>query len=372
MEIPRLSRYALTQCWQTTIGTLLAGLDPREREDLYLIVYIANTRPEEHPLYGKPLLQFADSTASARDVASPSLFSELVELEQSHQYVNKTAYDFSLALRHCFDQTVAPYIMLFEDDIVAADGWLAQTRSALHDAEAMAGIKRREWLDVRLFNDAKNLRWREIKVDGSEWHLLWVVLPPLLPSIMGLTYLMLKQARRTKLGSNMYTMQAARIFCLVSIPLFALVFINTGYLVTMPQPDGLTVQSWGCCTQGEVFPRARVPFLVDALQSRSSVSPADLTVWDFATENGLLRFVMNPPVIQHAGSSSILTPDRPMKETVWSMAFEDWDAGDLRLRHEQLMKELYYQPVGVGRSDRRSHGLTSMPTVQERSGKTHQ
>jgi hypothetical protein len=103
----------------------------------------------------------------------------------------------------------------------------------------------------------------------------------------------------------------------------------------------VSIQPWGCCTQGEIFPRAKVPELITQLRDRAKTSPADITVWNHAADEHLLRLVLDPPMVQHVGFSSVLAPDRKKGKSVWSVAFEDLDAGKLEDDHRRMVKELY-------------------------------
>lgn len=53
--IPSIGRGG-AQYMIATIGSLLEGLTPEERSDMFLVVFIAHTDPSTHPLYGEPWL----------------------------------------------------------------------------------------------------------------------------------------------------------------------------------------------------------------------------------------------------------------------------------------------------------------------------
>jgi hypothetical protein len=302
---------------------------------------MANTEPKTHPLYDSPILSLANSVVSAEDIASPKFLQKLALLEQNKAFVEKTALDFSFALEQCLLSSNASHIALFEGDIVAAEGWFARMQMALREVYKISAQREQEWLDLRLFNDAKELGWAAHKIGHSRIPLLVITLPLIILALSGTTFLLLERLRSTKNGSKMVSLQATQTICLVSIPIFVILYIRTGYLSTQPRPVGVSIQRWGCCTQGEIFPRHQVPELIAQLRERATGSPADITVWDHAGENNLLRLVLDPPMVQHVGFSSILTPNRTMKRAIWNMDFEDLDAVELRSMHREMVTELY-------------------------------
>jgi hypothetical protein len=268
------------------------------------------------------------------------MLQKLKSLEANHSYVEKTSYDFSLALSSCYSNSTAPYIALFEGDIVAADGWFARMKLALKDATAVSTKQNQDWLDLRLFNDAKEIRWTARRFGRSNIPILAMAMPIVIASLSGLVYIALRLSRKRS-GSAMLSEQAIRTICLFTIPAFVILFFQVGYLSTIPRPTGVRVQPWGCCTQGIIFPRARVPELIEKLQERASHTPADITIWNHAADQHLLRLVLDPAMVQHVGFSSVLDPERKKDKAVWSVDFEDLDPGVLAEEHEKMVLELY-------------------------------
>jgi hypothetical protein len=159
--------------------------------------------------------------------------------------------------------------------------------------------------------------------------------------LAGMAYLLLNQLRKSSAGSGILSEQAVYTICLVTIPVFVVMFFKTGYMSTMPRPDGVSIQPWGCCTQGEIFPRSEIPGLITQLRKRAKTTPADITVWLYAKQQRLLRMALDPPVVQHLGFSSVLAPERKKTKNVWSVAFEDLDETRLMDQHARILKELY-------------------------------
>jgi hypothetical protein len=319
----------------------LAGLTAEERINLDLRVYIANTDPSSHPLYGSSLLSLTNSVVSAENVTSSPRLENLIFLERNEIYIEKSAWDFSLALEHCYLNSTADYIGLFEGDIVAANSWFARTQLALREVETVSTNRHQDWLDLRLFNDAKEIRWTAYRFGRSNIPMIALFLPILFAALSGITYFWLSLFRRTAFGSKSLSQQTVKTICLITIPLFLILFFQTGHLSTIPRPSGVSVQSWGCCTQGEIFPRSKVPNLISQLRHRAKRSPADITVWDHASDGHLLRFVLDPPMVQHVGFTSVSAPKRKKNKSVWSVSFEDLDAEKLEEEHETILEKLY-------------------------------
>jgi hypothetical protein len=64
--------------------------------------------------------------------------------------------DYIYVLRECLDKSDAPYIAIFEDDIIFAEAWLAKTINALAELRQRS----QSWLYLRLFYTETSLSWR--------------------------------------------------------------------------------------------------------------------------------------------------------------------------------------------------------------------
>lgn len=81
--------------------------------------------------------------------------------------------------------------------------------------------------------------------------------------------------------------------------------------------------------------------MITQLRERAKELPADITVWHHASDEHLLRPVLDPPMVQHLGFASMLVPERKKSKSVWSVAFEDLDGEKLEKDHRRMVKELY-------------------------------
>jgi hypothetical protein len=262
-----------------------------EREDLDLRVYFANTEPSQHPLWENWLLDLVDKPISADSVTSPSQFEELRRLEKEESFFHKAGLDFSYALEDCYVSSSAPYIAIFEGDILVADGWFARARMGLK----IIARHSEPWLDMRLFNAERSIGWDSNALFGN--NVLWISIG-ISSALLGATFLL---RRYTKFNS--FSNPTLAVICLMFIPMFLIFFFQSGKTSMLPSPSGVTVQNWGCCTQGLILPREQVPGFVAELRNRASVAPPDIIAIDYAEAQKLQRYALNPVQVQHLGQN---------------------------------------------------------------------
>ncbi|TAQ87813.1 hypothetical protein B7494_g3839 [Chlorociboria aeruginascens] len=148
------------------IGSLLADLTEEERSKLHLYVLFANVDPTIHPTWKQPWLENVVDEAVGYNVSSDVL-AHLKELEEKRDFQEKGVYDYVYALDSCYS-TGAPYIAIFEDDIIAVDGWMAKTRKALQEIDhAVHELgKHWDWIYLRLFYSETFMLWN----NGDYWY----------------------------------------------------------------------------------------------------------------------------------------------------------------------------------------------------------
>lgn len=115
-----------------TIGSVLEGLDERERRAMYLVVFLAHSNQSQHEDYGQPWLRsMVDSLPTyPQDAKTMELIRKLERDNDYPAHARKQKIDYSVLLSEC--AKVNPqYTMTLEDDVVALDGWFHRTLSAL-------------------------------------------------------------------------------------------------------------------------------------------------------------------------------------------------------------------------------------------------
>ena len=125
----------------TAVGSLLHSLTPEERQEIYLVLFIAHTDPTTHPSYSEPWLEnVADQVLTYALPAEQLDHIRDLENEQG-LFREKALFDYTYLLKTCA-ATGAPYIVMNEDDVIAIDGWYHRTVEAVRIAEEKTMRKR--------------------------------------------------------------------------------------------------------------------------------------------------------------------------------------------------------------------------------------
>jgi hypothetical protein len=120
-----------------TIGSVLEGLDERERRAIYVVVFLAHSNQTQHEDYGQPWLRnMVDSLPTyPQDADTMDLIRKLERDNDYPAHARKQKIDYSVLLSEC--AKVNPkYTMTLEDDVVALDGWFHRALSALQTVSA--------------------------------------------------------------------------------------------------------------------------------------------------------------------------------------------------------------------------------------------
>jgi hypothetical protein len=141
------------------VGSMLKGLSALERAALSVNVLFANAAdPAVHPDYGAPWLSVVDHAAGYENVTDAEL-AELRALEQAQDFQRKGVLDYVYMLERCYRETRAPFIAVFEDDIVFAVDWLARTLLGLQHLATTPAHELAPWLYLRLFYSETYMGW---------------------------------------------------------------------------------------------------------------------------------------------------------------------------------------------------------------------
>ena len=124
----------------------------------------------------------------------------------------------------------------------------------------------------------------------------------------------------------------------------------------LPVPEGVhQMPKFGCCSQAFVFPRSRIPDLVQLYESRL-VGYVDMITEEFANANDEIRWAVTPSVVQHVGRKSskgaagdgdaVAASFKPKSkgelsevEKLWNFGFELNDVKALRAEHERALDD---------------------------------
>lgn len=130
------------------------------------------------------------------------------------------------------------------------------------------------------------------------------------------------------------------MLCGICTPLLIGLFFAAGRVTMRPIPAGVhEMPRFGCCSQGFVFPRDRIPKLVD-LYEQKRTGYVDMITEEFANKHDEIRWAVTPSVIQHVGrksSKEALRKQKPKQglsaDDIWNFEFELNDAEALRREH---------------------------------------
>jgi hypothetical protein len=310
-----------------------------ERADLDLAIYFVNTDPTIHPSYNSWVNQVADHVWSARDVTNQTILDALHRLEIAKDFHSKAGIDYSLALQRCYEQTTAPYIAIFEGDVIFADGWLARSLLALEHLRDYIGeaADTSRWLYMRIFNEERSTGFESRSIFGNG-------IPIIVPSVSLLLTCGLLSTRhilRRKGTRGFLDIPTILVLSWITVPAFIVLFFQSGKATVLPPAPGVRIERFGCCTQGLIFPREQAPGAWAWLREQAETAPHDVLLNSYYRDTGLDVLAMYPMQLQHVGLTSVINPDRYKDQVVWSVAFEHLKPEALANEHERMVHELY-------------------------------
>lgn len=293
----------LLLCIQQAVSSALANLRPAEREDIDLRVYVANTQPEVHPAWQSWLDNVIDEPFAASGSVPTPLWDRLLRLEGEEDFKNKGRLDYTVALERCWANSSAPYVAIFEGDILLAEGWFARTMTGLLNISKLA--VQVDWLDLRLFGADVSIGWASRKLLGN--NVLWISIGVALPTL-GILIILRRQSQPVK----PYLSNASLVvICCLAIPAFVILFFQAGKGSTVPVTQGVHRQeTFGCCTQAQVFNRKHVPELVAHLRNEAMTLPYDMAITNFARSKLMARYALYPVIAQHLGMLSFICEEQ--------------------------------------------------------------
>lgn len=309
-----------------TVGSMLASLTAEERTALDVRLLFAHADSALHPDWNKSWLNSLNAWGGYN--VTRQEMDHIKELEQKQNFYEKGVLDYIYVLRQCMLETEAPFIAIFEDDIIFAEGWLAKTLSSLAELRHLS----RSWLYLRLFYTETSLGW-EASTDFWYGHRLLtfaLAMIAILALLLGV-----KRASRS-LSRRLDTYMLAALVLVVTPAFTALVFMVGKYNLRPLQ--GLErMDRHGCCTQALVFPRSRIDGLIDFLHERGS-GQTDSLIEEYADQQYLERYALAPQVVQHVGLISSRNNLAINTRSTWAFWFEAQDARQLRSEHEKLAR----------------------------------
>lgn len=138
--IPTVARSDV-RYFRSTVGSILEGLAPKERAEIYLMPFIADTDPMKHPAFSESWLHHLSDRVLFYNLSnSDGALDRIKKLESEKAYREKPLLDYIYVSEACID-TGAKYVAVLEDDVLALDGWFHRTKTALQQVPKLAKAK---------------------------------------------------------------------------------------------------------------------------------------------------------------------------------------------------------------------------------------
>ncbi|KAL8994423.1 MAG: hypothetical protein Q9169_005610, partial [Polycauliona sp. 2 TL-2023] len=298
---------------RSAFGSLMQGLTEDERAQIYTVVLIGHTDPQQHPIYHESWLENTSDQILTYDTSDKTRFDLLVKWENEKDYRRKAIYDYTYLLETCI-RSEANWIAMIEDDTLAVKDWYQRTISALNVADS----KSTDWLYLRLFFTEKFFGW------NSEFWPIYLLSSISIVAAVALLLLALRRFRYHTFISNSAILTA----CFVYTPACILLYFMAGKLSMQPLSRGVhEMPNYGCCAQGMVFSSRVAGRVVDKLKEKES-GFVDMILEEWANEEELTRFAIVPSLLQHIGGHSSkgddFAPAQPISvaETIFNFGFE--------------------------------------------------
>lgn len=332
-----------------TLGSLTDTLSPAERAGVHIVVLLADRAPQLHTAYGQPWLsRLADDVLvydsdgidlselpakSDPDDAYRIIKWDVLGRGRGDNREENIRLDHSILVDACRQRTGNPYFALIEDDVMASRDWFRRLAYGVTAIELRTRETGREWLYLRLFHSEFFMGWNseEAMVYLKYIFGFYVVLSAVL-------LITLRRRRRRgglKGGQSPSAQSISHIMAMAlglwtpaCIALFFLAGRVTWHRLLLwhspvwnPAPNGVReMPQYGCCAQGLVYPYRQLDGLQRILRSEPWTTPGDMLVETHAEQKELVKWALDPSVLQHAGIAE--TEDGGETTNVWNFSFE--------------------------------------------------
>ncbi len=341
------------------LGSMLEGLDVRERAALNVSLLFGNLDPARHPDWGAPWVGALADRASGYTRLTDLERAGLQHAEDARDLQLKGVFDYLYVLERCLEETNAPFIAVFEDDVIFAADWMARTMRGLQylvrDYKPAEGAK--DWLYLRLFYTETHLGWL---TEGGWWyeHLpLTLAMAATATAVLLLAFRYV--ARCGGSGPLRLDWPTIAVISLLVAPAFTmLVFMAGKHNLPLPGyslhhgiPEAVAAASGaatggvmpmdqsGCCTQALVFHRPALPDLIKYLRGRQR-GQTDSMIEEYCEATGAKRFALAEQAVQHVGLFSSRGMAAKDTQSVWAFWFEASEPAEVERRHRVTVEEV--------------------------------
>jgi GR25 family glycosyltransferase involved in LPS biosynthesis len=336
------------------MGSMLSGLDPRERAALTVKLLFANTEPARHPDWNAPWVKPLVDDADGYHGLGRLELAGLRKAEEEHDLQLKGVFDYLYVIERCLEETKAPFIAVFEDDIVFSGDWMARTMRGLQylvrDHKKAEDDK--DWLYLRLFYTETHLGW---SAERDWWY---NHLPLTLAMAAGGSGTLLLLLRLFGCGGRLRLdwVTIAVVSLLVAPGFTVLAFMAGKHNLPLPGfslhhnvPFGPSdsalaagvsaMDNNACCTQALVFNRETLPDLIKNLRKRER-GQTDSMIEEYCDATGLKRFALREQAVQHVGLVSSRGMAAKHTKSVWAFWFEANKPSTVEKTHQKVLEQV--------------------------------
>ncbi|KAL5619974.1 hypothetical protein FOBRF1_003220 [Fusarium oxysporum] len=311
-----------------TVGSLVDTLTPNERNQIHIVVLLADKDPTKHFAYGKDwlfgladdVLVYSNDSKTESKLNYNVLPHDVRGMGRSDDRVENIRLDHSVLFEACRRRDPT-YFALIEDDIIASPDWFTRFKKGVIEVEQKATDAHKDWMYLRLFYSEIFMGWNNEEIFD---YLKVVILGYTALIACLLLALRCRQRRHTGSFATKDFAQTVALLLGLWIPAcLALAFVTgriTLHRLFTRSPTVREMPRYGCCAQGLVFPNHHLQNLQDFLREPPYQFPGDMIMEDYARDNGLSKWALDPSVLQHVGL--VESSDGPRRAEVWNFSFE--------------------------------------------------
>ncbi|EGD98122.1 hypothetical protein TESG_05509 [Trichophyton tonsurans CBS 112818] len=269
-----------------SVGSLLVGLDPRERRELHLHILFADTDPMRHPSWGQKWVDRLTDISETYNVTA----------RRHHHRGGLDGKDAKSISRHqanAVEQTTLDLPSPFYTE--PALGW-----------------------------ESSDFAYRNM--------------PLVFATAMLFTFSCLTVIRRLRPYRSLIDFPTTLAISVICVPAFIPLMYMIGKYSLFPLHGVAEIAPYGCCTQGMVFPRDQVDGLIAYLQKRGH-GQTDTMIEEYAEESKLTRYALIPQQLQHVGLKSSRDNTELNAQSTWAFYFEQNVPKLLRKEHDEILQD---------------------------------
>jgi hypothetical protein len=311
-----------------TVGSLVDSLTPNERNQIHIVVLLADKDPTKHFAYGKDwlfgladdVLVYSNDSKTESKLNYKVLPHDVRGMGRSDDRVENIRLDHSVLFEACRRRDPT-YFALIEDDIIATPDWFTRFKKGVIEVEQKATDAHQDWMYLRLFYSEIFMGWNNEEIFD---YLKVVILG--YTALIACLLLALRCRQRRHAGSFATKDFAQTVALLLGLWIpacLALAFVTgriTLHRLFTRSPTVREMPRYGCCAQGLVFPNHHLQNLQDFLREPPFQFPGDMIMEDYARDHGLSKWALDPSVLQHVGL--VESSDGPRRAEVWNFSFE--------------------------------------------------